>query len=327
MKKTGQKLTPEMIAQMPGWVDKWVKLGLSTEPADFNAAEKGVRGCYQAAGLKQPKIILRMDSPYGVIYGTAIAHNIINAEINKVYAQVYAQVDDQVHDQVYAQVRAQVYAQVSDQVSKIYRTYRGGNLWAGWYAHVSFLRDVVGWKGDKLNDFFHDELIAKNAGWTIWTETVAAISDRPKNIRLDDEGRLHCVDGPAIFWRDGYTLCAWHGVRIPAEWTRGSFPSAKEMLFWKNIEQRRAGCSMLGWSKILKEINAKVIDKDNNPMVGTLMEADIPDSGIERFLVVECGTGRKGIVLPVSREANTALEANASTWGLKPDQYKPEVRS
>ena len=88
MKKTGQKLTPEMIAQMPGWVDKWVKLGLSTEPADFNAAEKGVRGCYQAAGLKQPKIILRMDSPYGVIYGTAIAHNIINAEINKVHDQV-----------------------------------------------------------------------------------------------------------------------------------------------------------------------------------------------------------------------------------------------
>ena len=144
---------------------------------------------------------------------------------------------------------------------------------------------------------------------------------------MDDDGRLHSMVGPAILWRDGYALYAWHGVIIPPEWTKGVFPTAHKMLHWDNIEQRRAGCSMMGWAKILREINARVIDKDPNPLIGTLMEADIPDSGVERFLVVECGTGRKGIVLPVSKEATTAHEANASTWGLKPDQYRPEIRT
>lgn len=297
-------LTPEMTAKIPTHVKEWVDIGLSTEPADFDAAERGVLGCYAAAGLDRPKIILRMSSPYGAVFGAAIA------------ATMWESVDAQVGDQV------------GDQLKTVFDSYQGGNLWAGWYAFVTYLRDVYGFSGDKLSDFAHDELIARNAGWTIWGKDICAISDKPELLLRDDGGRLHSTVGPAIKWRDGYSLYAWHGVRIPPGWVKGEFPTAHEMLHWKNIEQRRAGCSMMGWANILKEINAKIIDKDPNPMIGTLMEADIPDSGIERFLVVECGTGRKGIVLPVSREAKTAHEANASTWMYSDAKlYNPEVRT
>ena len=97
-------------------------------------------------------------------------------------------------------------------------------------------------------------------------------------------------------------------------------------LKWENIEQRRAACEILGWSKILSALNAKVIHKDPDPSIGTLLEAELPDSGVERFLQVRCGTGRD-FVIPVPNEIQTARQGNAWTYGIEPDQLKPEVRT
>jgi len=92
------------------------------------------------------------------------------------------------------------------------------------------------------------------------------------------------------------------------------------------MEQRRAACEIIGWKRILEELDAKVIDEDGDPEIGILLEADIPDSGTERFLKVRCGTGRE-FVLPVPRHVNTALEANAWTWDMEDYEYRPEART
>jgi hypothetical protein len=69
-----------------------------------------------------------------------------------------------------------------------------------------------------------------------------------------------------------------------------------------------------------------VIDEDADEMIGTLLEVDIPDIGKEKFLFVKCGTGRN-FALPVPPDMKTALEANAWSYGLKPAEYVPEVRT
>ena len=66
----------------------------------------------------------------------------------------------------------------------------------------------------------------------------------------------------------------------------------------------------LGGAKVLEQINAKVIDEDADPEIGTLLEADIPEIGKEKFLKVMCGTKRE-FALPVPPEMKTALEAQA----------------
>ncbi|MCA9334460.1 hypothetical protein KC963_05410, partial [Candidatus Saccharibacteria bacterium] len=63
MKKI-ESITNEQLAQCRLWVEKWVAIGLSTEPADFNRAESAVRKCYNLIGADQPKLILRVGSPY-----------------------------------------------------------------------------------------------------------------------------------------------------------------------------------------------------------------------------------------------------------------------
>jgi hypothetical protein len=83
----------------------------------------------------------------------------------------------------------------------------------------------------------------------------------------------------------------------------------------------------VGWDKILRELKARVIDRDPNPQIGTLLEVVIPGvSWMERFLQVQCGTGRT-FALPVPPNVQTAREANAWTYGLAANEYNPEVRT
>ena len=94
---------------------------------------------------------------------------------------------------------------------------------------------------------------------------------------------------------------------------------------WSDLEQRRAACAIVGWHNILDQLNAVTIDA-NTPEIGELLEVDIPDIGREKFLKVQCGTGRT-FALPVPPEMTSAHEANAWTYGLTANEYNPECRT
>ena len=325
------KLTDEQISRFGEWSKKWIEIGLSTEPADFETATESALKAYELCNLNKPMVVLRMSSPYGATVGGAIAWQLLKDIGNNVGSQVRSQVRSQVESQVRSQVESQVWSQVGSQVwshlKSAINNDRGGAFWANWCAYVSFFRDVIGWKNETLENFKVDEYLAKSCGWVWWHENVLAISDRPKHIKRDNEGRLHCENGSSIEYRDGWALYHWHGVAIPSKWVTGKPPSAKDALTWSNIEQRRAACEIVGWKNILSELNAKVIDEDGDEEIGVLLEADIPDSGKERFLKVRCGTQRE-FVLPVPRNMKTALQANAWTYGIDEfPNFKPEVRT
>jgi hypothetical protein len=144
---------------------------------------------------------------------------------------------------------------------------------------------------------------------------------------MDDQERLHSENGPAILYRDTFAVYSWHGVQVPAEWIRDKSLDAKTALTWSNMEQRRAACEILGWINVLAQLKAKSLDKDEDPMIGELLEVKIPDLGKERFLKVLCGTGRT-FAIPVPPTVKTALEANAWTFGVDPEKLRDlEVRT
>ena len=61
------RLTEEHKAQIPQIVDKWIKNALSTKPMDQeekNMCTKAVNQMYEIAGLKQPKHIIFVSSPF-----------------------------------------------------------------------------------------------------------------------------------------------------------------------------------------------------------------------------------------------------------------------
>lgn len=205
---------------------------------------------------------------------------------------------------------------------------QSGNMWSAYPCYLSAFRDVLKLTGLSCWEKFAPwEQCAIEGGYRFMHTDFCMVSDRPTVLKLDAENRPHCEDGPTHLWSDGWALYHWHGVSVPKEWIlEKSSLSAKTALTWDNIEQRRAACEIVGWAKILKELNARVIDADDDPEIGTLLEVDLPDSGKERFIQVVCGTGRS-FALPVPRSCKTALQANAWTYGLDGETYRPEVRT
>lgn len=167
----------------------------------------------------------------------------------------------------------------------------------------------------------------------------------------DPQGRLHCPHGPAVVHGDGTPEFYWRGTRVPSyfipiteRWLE-QYPkpelipltrtyrelSSDEALQFPNTEIRRAACEIVGWHKILEDLRAVVLDKDPDPTVGELLLVNLPvpenfDSIPQLFLRVQCGTGRT-FALAVPDTCRTALEANAWTYGLSPEDYRPEVRT
>ena len=56
-------LTAEQKKRMPEWVDKWIKIGLCTDEADWLTFERGVSKCYKFSNLSPDIKIIRVQNP------------------------------------------------------------------------------------------------------------------------------------------------------------------------------------------------------------------------------------------------------------------------
>ena len=205
--------------------------------------------------------------------------------------------------------------------------YQGGAYWAGYDSYLTAMRDIIGLQLPEHEKYVWWERAAIAAPFRVMHEEFCIVSDFPEILKMDAEHRPHCENGPSHRWRDGWELYHWHGVRVPDEWIKDKALTPEIAVTWANVEQRRAACEILGWANVLSALNARVINKHRNPQIGTLLEVDLPDSGPERFLQVQCGTGRT-FALPVPRDVNTAMEAQAWSYGMSPAEFAiPEVRT
>ena len=318
------KLTEEQIARFPEWVDKWIKIGLSIEPADFEMVTKAALKAYSLCNLKKPIVVLRMSSPYGATIGGPLAWKLLKDFSDKkmITAQVGDQVGDQVRDQVWDQVGAQVWDQVGDQV--------GASLWgqhdAGWLSWASYLDDVMG-----LTCLSRGlRQAGANAGWWWAYQGVAILTERPKRLVRDGQGRLHSGDSLALEYPDGWGIYAWHGVRVPERVIRGDY-SAHDALRESNAEVRRAMIERMGAERFFGELKPTVVhsDQDGLGMNRRLLRIKVPGSrtGYLQSVEVTCPSTGRQYILGVPSDIQTCQAAVASTFGLKAEQWAPEVES
>lgn len=277
------QLTDEQAAMLPVIRDEWIRAGLSTEPADRAAAEAGVRKAYAAAGLEPPRLVIWLDSPLAGAIGQAIVRTPPRTSA-RVQAQVWAQVRDQVGDQVGDQVRAQVEAQVRAQVWAQVEDWCTGALgrwecgWLSFYAALGRLGIDV----SRLDGLVE---IERSAGWWWPMRDAVVLTDRPSVISRDKDGRLHSAAGPAVLYRDGFAVHAWHGTRVPADLIETGWDTAR-ILREPNAEVRRCAIERMGWdvfiaSSGMRQVGDAVPDPGNAPH--TLALYDLPDTLSDMF--------------------------------------------
>jgi hypothetical protein len=225
------ELTPEQVSMIPEWENMWMKHALCTEPADRDTFTKAALELYQILELGTPEIIW-VESP---MEG----------------ARKVAELCREPHETMkQAMIRTS-------------SGYIGGQFWSWWCAYTSFFQQVCGVelseRDKKLAEC--EQAMAKSAGWWWPLDKAVVVVERPSEIHVDENGNLHCVDGPAIEWRDGFALYAILGISVPKEYVTEPL-DAKTISKERNAEIRRVLISKFGEDRYLEEMGAKVIHQD-----------------------------------------------------------------
>lgn len=289
-KKIIESLTPEQEAQIEPYLKKTLEEGLCCDPCDRPLVEKLVKEVYKERDLEPPA-------------------------------------DDKIYWAESPKAAALLFNKLTGEPPQIPQMHGQHEL--GWLGFNGFLVEVLGleWDGDIIP---HLEM-ARNAGWWAPYDDMVILCERHNVLKRDADHNLHCEDGPAVAYPDGWELFFWHGTPVEKEWIMDKENVDPTLaLTWENAEERRCLAEILGWEKVLDQLNPVVIDKDSDPEMGELLEVSHESLGDspERFLRVKCGTGRN-FVLPVPPEMKTAVEANAWTYGLETDFFGrgPEIRT
>lgn len=197
-----------------------------------------------------------------------------------------------------------------------------GQLSAYWVSFYMYMKEVLNIEVD----IEPAANLVMNSGLVDFRGDECHVIERPEMIKMDN-GLLHNEFGPSIRFRDGFEVYSWRGTRIPKEWItdKGSI-DVMTAINWPQVEQRRAAAEIIGWDKVISQLNPVVIDRDD-PEIGTLLEVNIPDIGKERFIQVLCGTARQ-FALPVPPDTKTALAAQAFLHNIPLEEFLlPEIRT
>jgi hypothetical protein len=183
------------------------------------------------------------------------------------------------------------------------------------------------------------------------------VCERPTRLDRDDGGRLHSTTAKAIEWPDGWGLYRIHGIEVPAELvtSRETWLSIDRILKERNAEVRRTMIDLYGMSRFVREAKFEVVDEDKDPlgqprrllrldglMVVELTNSTVDADGTRRVYHVPAhpelrpiapvmfdakgrATGRKeGLGEP---QKLTALNAVASTYGMRGEQYHLDIET
>src|SRR5690606_15402867 len=110
-----KEMTKKQEAMISVYREKFLNIGLSTEPGNKELAKEAISDCYRLLGKEKPKYFFWFDSPMAAI----IAANFLSMDFKG------GQLRDQLRDQLWDQLRGQLRDQLEDQLRGQLR----GQLW------------------------------------------------------------------------------------------------------------------------------------------------------------------------------------------------------
>ena len=190
-----------------------------------------------------------------------------------------------------------------------------------------YLHDVLGWQ-EPTQPMRGLWKIAKSAGWIVPHEHVCWISERPRIVRADARARLHCADGPALQYRDGWSAYAWKGVQVPA-WTIEHPERITRSTLANTFDPVLRNCmiEIMTPERFIESGAPSRIAEDETGVlwrklwgyrgvtIGSWTAVEVVNG------TAEADGSRKRYVLRVPSRMRTAREAVAWTYGLTAEQY------
>lgn len=134
--------------------------------------------------------------------------------------------------------------------------------------------------------------LAKATGWWQPFEGVVVACERPSKQDVNEEGQLHCEDGPAVVMRDGWKVWSLNGITVDEQIVMHPETQAVDQIdAEENMDVRQIRIDRFSWERYLRESGAECIDHRKNEIEAT-MEALYKTKKDEVRLVATCATGR-----------------------------------
>ncbi|MFC8527376.1 DUF6745 domain-containing protein [Nocardia sp. NPDC057227] len=333
-------------------IDTWRDVAATTGPADRPAAEAAVRLAYHRAGLPAPGTVIWAGSPSSAV--TAV----------RALTNPGASVRDRVRTRPWAAERARLAAELGQDGWATRWADTGARLWDLTRALTGVVREQVvavhtGAAPDaesrarsesEIRAILLDAVlgqhdapwlaafdgapalagvagVARTAGWWWPYEHAVVLSERPTRLLRDEAGRLHCGDGAALAYPDGFALHAWSGMPVPAELVADLRTLTPERIrVEENAELRRVMLEHFGYDRYLAESHAEPVHRDET---GILWRIPLPgDEDVVMVEVVNSTAEPDGSFrtywLRVPPGTATAKAGVAWTFGLESDEYEPQ---
>ncbi len=277
--------------------EQWLGRALSTLPADRPAAEAAISELYHLIGLTPPRFHW-VTSPVAALVtvppGVRARESVdrlpdwpLPARFSALVAELWRQLNGRIPPRqrsVDQLIRQEIRYPLSMSVANVLHP----PLRAG---HDGPFRQVSGWYSTQCPSWvaeyealhllagvaFSTEqrrliglwaTLAGSCGWWWPRPDVCVVSERPALVHTeqsDDDGRvrLHCADGPAIGYADGWDLYAWHGTTVPAWVIRD--PSVTRIAEEANVEVRRCAIERIGWGAYIEQAGLRLVSAAPDP--------------------------------------------------------------
>lgn len=182
-----------------------------------------------------------------------------------------------------------------------------GSHEAEWLSMHMFIHQLT--QDDRARAFLPVARLAHHCGWWLPRKELCILQHRPTQIEFDENGLLHNDNGPAIAYRDGWSIWSIHGVQVDQKTVmRPDLQRIDEILDEPNEERRRIRIDRFGWSRLLTESNATIIETRQNDIDNT-KECLAAVSDNIRLLICHCPSQGKVFALSVPPGTQTCEQA------------------
>jgi hypothetical protein len=346
-----ENLTPEQVAKFPEYVAKWNKIGLNTQPCDFEKAKAGAIKAYELAGLKAPEHFFIFDCPVTAAIGAGLikaylfpedsakdAENIEPSEImQKVNKALLAQLPAKFAKQS-KKAMNMAHKDLKSNFSKYVQDMIFGSMEASWLSLYDYFHREVGIDLSKLQGLNE---IAENCGWWAPYEKVVIFQHRPEEIHLNERNVLHNPNGPALAYRGGVVkLWYYNGVAVNEKIITKNF-TWQDIDKENNLEVRRVMVEIYGQAKYILDSGATIVSQDDygtlykkeqgadEPiyMVKVVNSTPEPDGTFKDYFIRVDPKAYGGIKTAQAAVASTWRNKDGSMLFIRPEEYVCEVQT
>ena len=294
---------------------EWERIACSTTPADRSQVESYVKEFYQEQLKFEPPRCIWVDSPRRVhraLKSTETEEGMFDTR-NRIRAKLSA-ATEQARDYLRQSPPGRL-ADLRNAIAQIRHPLNIGRRQRSLWNHAEYPMDGEhdDLTGIAFVDFFATRQQLEGAKplkpWIsviascngIWYRKGAIIlMDTPEVLRTDEQGRLHCEDGPALRYRDGVQYHFLRGIRVSEKYVfaKPDQISLADILEERNGEVRLTLINKIGFTRLLGTVRHWTISEANE---NRLLEFRVKGTQLVRGLHLKWRdkTGEKETILPV----------------------------